>query len=193
MKVSIKALLGDKYKEGMSIAEIDAVLADVDLHDDTDTAAIEKLKTTVSNSNADAKKWKDKYNETLSEVDRKKQEEDESRAALEAKVAQLEKAKTVSEHKAQYIALGYEETLAAETAEALADGNMDVVFANAKKANDAMLAKKTAELLKNTPTPGGGNGEGSGVMTKDKFRQLSLAEKQILSVSDPTTYKKMTE
>ena len=53
----------------------------------------------------------------------------------------LLKEKTISGHKANYLALGYDEKLATETAEAMANGEIEKVFANQKKHNEALEKK----------------------------------------------------
>ena len=105
---------------------------------------------------SEAASWKKKHNELLSEDERKRQERDERQAALEAEVATLRKERTISNYMAKYMAEGYDEKLAKETATALANGEMEKVFAN----QSAFLAAKTEtlkkEMLKSTPrTPAG--------------------------------------
>ena len=89
--------------------------------------------------------------------------DDEAAKALEEKYTELLRKSTIAEHTARYIAMpGYDEKLARETAEALFDGKMDVVFANQQKANAAYEKKLRADLVKQDPKPagaGGGNEE----------------------------------
>lgn len=70
------------------------------------------------------------------------------------------KRSTVAAHTARFLALGYEEKLARETAEALYDGNMEKVFENQQKANEAAEKKLRAELVKKDPKPAGAGGDG---------------------------------
>ena len=97
--------------------------------------------------------------------------------------------KTIAGHKANYLALGYEEKLAAETAEAMTNGELDKVFANQKKHIEAVEKKIRADVLKATPTPEGGNG--SETITKEKFLKMSIAEQHKYSVEHPEEYKKL--
>ena len=91
-----------------------------------------------------------------------KAQADADRKALEDKYTELLRKSTIAEHTARYIAMpGYDEKLARETAEALFDGKMDVVFANQQKANAAYEKKLRADLVKQDPKPdGAGGGEG---------------------------------
>lgn len=70
----------------------------------------------------------------------------------------LLKKSTVAEHTAKFLALGYEEKLARETAEALFDGNMDKVFENQQAFKAAVEKTVKADVLKQTPAPDGAGG-----------------------------------
>jgi hypothetical protein len=107
---------------------------------------------------SDLADWKKKHNALLSEEDRKKQESEESIKKMERELAELRRDKTISEHKAQFIGLGYEESLAAETATAMADGDLAKVFANQKKFLEEHDKNLKANAMKNTPTPPAGSG-----------------------------------
>ena len=130
------------------------------------SAELEKAKTSLSKANSEAAEWKRKHNALLDEDGRKKLAEDEAKAADAAKYAELEskyndvvKRMTISEYKANYLAQGYDDKLAADTAEALADGKMEKVFANAEAFKKALEAKIKSELMDSTPKPNGGSGD----------------------------------
>lgn len=134
--------------------------------------------------------WKRKHNALLSEDEKKKQEAAEELEELRNKVAIMEKEKKISEHKAQYIALGYDEKLATETAQAISEGDIDKVFANQKKFLEAHDKAYKAQLMGGTPTPpaGGANGD---VMTLDKLRNLSPEARHEFSVKNPEEYERL--
>lgn len=91
-------------------------------------------------------------------------------ADLEAKYAELEKQTVISANKAKFLGMGWSETLAEETAKAMADGDTEKVFANQKKFQEEYEKKLKADLLKETPNPeGGSGGEGD--------KGLTLAQK----------------
>lgn len=109
-----------------------------------------------------SKQLKDKLTEEEKKAlaDNEEKEADAQKYAdLEAKYAALEKKTTISEYTAKFLSQGYEEKLARETAEALADGKMDKVFENAEKYKTALEAKIKSELMDKTPKPGGGSGD----------------------------------
>lgn len=129
------------------------------------SAELERMKNAVSKANSEAADWKKKHNALLDEDGKKKAAEDEAREAeaqkyadLEAKYNELEKKSTIAEYKANYLAQGYDEALAKDTAEALANGDMAKVFANAEKFKIALEAKIKADLMDGTPKPSGGSG-----------------------------------
>jgi hypothetical protein len=101
----------------------------------------------------------------------------------------LLKKDAISTNKAKLLALGYEESLADETAEAMANGELDKVFANQKKHLDAVEKKIRSDILKDTPKPGGGN-SGVGV-TKDQLRKMSAQERYDFSQQHPEEYKQL--
>ena len=57
------------------------------------------------------------------------------------RLAQLEKEKVIAGYKASYLAMGYDEALAADTANALAEGNDAKLFENQKKHQEAVEKK----------------------------------------------------
>lgn len=126
-------------------------------------AELEKQKNALSKANSEAAEWKRKHNALLSTEEKKKQEDAEKLAQMEQELADLRKGKTVSEYKAKFVAQGYDEALAEETAKALADGDSAKVFANQSKFLEEYAKKVKADAIKKTPKPGAGAGSGSGI------------------------------
>lgn len=97
-----------------------------------------------------------------------KAEMEKLRSQLDAVNKQL----MISTYKTSYLALGYDEKLAQETAEALASGDTAKVFANQSKHKAALEAKIKADLMMKDPRPGSG---GSGDGDKDSGVELAKA------------------
>lgn len=116
-----------------------------------------------------------------------KQKEQEEREELQSKYDKLLRESEISKHKAKLLGLGYDEKLADETAEAMADGDMEKVFANQKKHLDSVEKRVRADALKDTPkpTPDGD----SKTMTLEKLRKMSPQERYDYSVKNPEDYK----
>ena len=161
--------------------------------DEADNSAeLERMKNAVSKANSEAAAWKKKHNELLSEEERKKQEQADHLAQVEKELADLRKEKTVSEYAAKFLGMGYEESLAKETAQAMADGDTEKVFANQVKFNDALKKAAVADKLKASPRPGVGS-DGGTVMTLKKLRTLSDEEYEKFATEHPEEYKALYE
>lgn len=190
MALTLKELLGESYKDGMTAAEIDAALASVTLPaDETSKKEIERLTAALSKSNAEAAENKRKLREKQTEEEKQKEEQAQQIAAMQEELENLRKEKTLTANKGQLIALGYDEQLASETAQAMADGDTAKVFANQKKFIDAQREKIKAELMKGTPNPPPGGG--TDTITKEVYRAMPLDQKQKLARENPTLYQKL--
>lgn len=97
---------------------------------------------------------KKQLREKMTADEQKEKDEAEKREKLETDYNSLLKKVTVSDNKAKLLGLGYEEALAGETAEAMANGELDKVFANQKKHLESLEKKIRADVLKDTPKPG---------------------------------------
>lgn len=163
--MDLKVMLGEAYKDDMTVEEITAALADID-----------PTKGYIK---------KDAFDKTASELAAAKRAltakmtEDEAKAAADtAKSAELEEKynlllheSTVSKHKAKFLGLGYDEKLAEATAQALSDGDMDAVFKNQSTFIISRENALKAELLKNTPAPPAG----AGTSTTDYTKEIEAA------------------
>ena len=186
--MNIKDLLKDAYKEGMSIEDIENALKDIDLPVDN-SAEIDRLKNALSKSNSEAAEYKKQLREKMSAEEAKAKEDAEKYEEVVKERDALRREKNILNHKSQYLALGYDEALANETAEAMVNGELDKVFAAQKKHLDSVEKKIREDVLKDTPKPEGGGG--SPTMTKEKFSKMSTAEQYKFSVEHPEEYKSL--
>ena len=143
-------------------------------------------KSTFDKASSEAASYKKQLREKQSDEEAKAAKEAEERATLVARLEELEREKTVSSYITSYLGLGYDEKTAKATAEALAKGDMETVFANQKTHNETREKALRAELLKETPPPAGGNPDNG--MTLEKFRKLSPKERYEFSVNNPEQY-----
>ena len=144
-------------------------------------------KSTFDKKASEAADLTKKLRERMTEEEAKAVKDAEERAALLARVEELEKEKAVTNYVNSYLALGYDEKLAKSSAEAIVKGDMDAVFANQKAFAVAQEKALRAEMLKQTPVPPTG-GVPAG-MKKEDFMKLSLSEKQKFATENPETYK----
>lgn len=186
--MNLKEVLGDAYKEGMTFEEVESALESVTIPEDN-SAEIERLKNALSKSNSEAAGYKKQLREKMTEDEQKKQREQEEREELQNKYDKLLRESVIAKNKAKLVALGYDESLADETAEAMADGDSEKVFANQQKHLASFEKKVRAEALKNTPkpTPDGD----SKTMTLEKFRKLDPAERHKFYTEHPDEYKEL--
>ena len=174
---------------GMTPEEKVAALEAMEYEDNS--AEVERYKNAASKANSEASEWKKKHNALLSEEDKAKQAAEEELSALRKKVEEMEKEKLLANHKAQFLALGYEESLAQETAQAMADGDTAKVFANQKKFLEAHDKDYKAQLMGKTPTPPAGGQGDTTLMTLERLRKLSPQERYQYSVENPEEYRKL--
>ncbi len=144
-------------------------------------------KSLLEKANSEAASYKKQLRDRMSEEEAKAAKDAEEKAALLARLDELEKERSVNKYVTSYLAMGYDEKLAKASAEALARGDMEAVFKNQRLHAENHEKALRAELLKQTPTPPAG-GAPTG-MKKEDFAKMSLAEKQKFAVENPETYK----
>lgn len=135
---------------------------------------------------ADSKK---QLREKMSADEIKAKEDAEKQAELQSNYDALLRKVSISENKAKLLALGYEDKLAGETAEAMTEGNLDKVFANQKKHLETVEKKIREDVLHNTPKPEGGSS--SSTMTKEKLRGMTANERYEFAQKNPEEYKQI--
>jgi hypothetical protein len=192
----IQSLLGEEYREGMTIDEINAVLANRQFVDPTTLPkSVEKhiFDKTASELSKVKKELNELKNNSLTD-------EDKVNAAIAAADARA------NEYSAKLNRLDVEKLFMADglTEDDYADLIEDIVSEDSEKTmklakslltvvkNQKSAAEKAlrAELLKKTPKPPAGE-PGGEEMTLDKFRKLSPKERYDFSVSNPEEYKKL--
>lgn len=126
----------------------------------------------------EASEWKEKYRGTLSESEKKNQENAAAFEAMQKELADLKREKLIAGHKAEYLAMGYDDQLAQESAEALASGDLAKVFAAQKTFMESHDKSMKAGLLKSAPTPPAGGVTGGldyGAVIKDAMSRGDYA------------------
>ena len=192
--MNLKALLGDKFTEELSVEDLLKLANDIEYVDPTSVVAkdvYDRLKLANDKNSHDASEWKKKYNSTLTEQEQAKIASEQASAELQAKYDALLKETNVMKYTNQFLASGMDEKLAKSSAEALADGDMDTVFENQKKFASSVKKQVTDELLKDTPKPDGGNpnGDDTPKVTRKDISKMSLQEQLKFSKEHPEEYK----
>lgn len=115
------------------------------------SAEVEKLKTLLSKANGEAAEYKRQLREKQTEAERAEAERAEQDKAMREELETLRKEKTVSDYTARCVALNMDADLAAKTATALADGDMDSVFDCLKSFVDATVTRLNNAALNRQP------------------------------------------
>ena len=122
----------------------------------TKEAHAEAVKAAIDKATKEAADLKRQLKEKMTEDERKEAERAAAEADKDSRLAEAEKKLAVIESKAQFMALGYDEKLAADTAEALAVGDMAKVYTNQKTyIENVRKAERAAALAGNIELPAG--------------------------------------
>lgn len=143
-----------------------------------------KLKTQLSKANSEAAELKRKLQEKMTEDEKKRAEEEESRKQMQEELEALRKDKLIAGYKASYLAMGYDEATADDTAKALAEGNTDKVFANQKAFLEAHDKAVLAGAVKKTPAPPAGSGNSAVPMTKEEIFKIKDTTERQQAIAD---------
>lgn len=186
-KIDVKSIAG---YETMSAEDKVKALEAFDINDNA--SELEKYKGLVSKANSEAAEAKRLLKEKMSAEEIKAKEDADKQEKLQADYNALLKKVTISEHKAQFLALGYDEKLATETAEAMVAGDMTKVFANQKIHQAAIEKKVTEDLMKGTPKPGAA-GDETKTVTKEQFDNMTYTERVKVFNETPELYAELTK
>lgn len=150
-KIDVSTIEG--YSE-MTAEEKLAVLEAMELPEPDFTGWVKK--DALDKAASEAASYKKQLREKMTAEEEKAEREAEERAALQARVEELERERTIHGYISSYLAMGYEESLAKSTAEALVSGDMETVFENQKSYAQTREKALRAEILKSTPRPAAG-------------------------------------
>lgn len=137
---------------------------------------IERYKKAASKANSEAADYKRKYTEKLTEAEKEQAAKDEELNALRAKVAESERKEQIAGYMAKFASLGYDETLASKTAEAMADGKSDEVFASFNAFLQTHDKNYKDSLLRNGSEPPAGTNPAVKTYTEAELRNMSTDE-----------------
>ena len=126
----------------------------------------------------------------MSEAEQKAAADAEELAKVLEENKQLKSEKAIAENAKGLVAIGYDEKLATEVATALYNGDAETVIKAQAKFVDAQKKAVLADAVKETPVPPAGD-DGGMVMTKEKLRAMSPAERFEFSQKNPEEYKKI--
>ena len=176
--------------DDMSVEEQLAAVRALDIPEKVNLA--DYVKKSVFDAKAsEASELSKKLKSQMSDEDKEKEDMKEQIAALQEKYDTLSathnetlKEIRIAQYKANFIAQGYDEALAQETANALEAGEMDKVLANNKRFADALSAKIKADLMKGDPHPSGGVGGKAEDVAIQKAKEIGKAKAEQRKITD---------
>lgn len=160
---------------------------------EVDESSEAKLKKLLNDANSEASEYKKKLkakeeelNSKLTEDEKKEKERAEKEAEREAMLNKLLKEKTVAEHKANFLKVGYDEETATKSANAIADGDFATLFDNLSTFISNRDKEMKVKLMDSTPKPSAGGG--APTITKEQYNKMSIAERTKLANEDHELY-----
>jgi len=150
---------------------------------------------------------KEVFDKTASELAQSKKDlkarmSDEEKAKIETEnllkqykeeAETLRKEKSISENKAKLISAGYDETLAAESAKALVDGDIATVIKNQQTVIENVKKIAKGEAMASTTPPAGKANEGERTITKEQFKSMNMAERTELYQTNPELFAELSK
>lgn len=165
MANTLKGLLGQSYKEGMTLDEVDKELEKLELGKVIDEN--KTLKASLTRSNSEAADYKKQLRAKLSEQEQQEAERKETFEKMQKELEELKHEKLVSDTATKFASAGYDD--AKKVAEAYVSGNLDAVLEAQKgllqKQEDALKAK----LMSGTPRPATGGTEPKKITKKELY------------------------
>ena len=179
--------------DSLSLEEKVAALENFEYDDHSEAVeTIGKYKDATDKATKEAAEYKKQLKALQDQQKTGNSKADDTIAQLQKQVEELTRQNTIASYTAQFTALGYDAELAADTAIATADGDVAKVFENQRKFLESHDKDIKADILKQTPKPGqGGTGKQAPVMTLEKFRKLSQADRMKFAAEFPEEYAKL--
>jgi len=192
----LQTLLGEAYKEGMTVEEISNALESKQVEVKKELPKIEEsgeyqsLKKAFDKASAEVSKYKKELQDKMTDDEKARVQTQELLSQLKAENESMKKQMSITDNKAKLVAIGYPEDLANATAEAMVNGDMETVMSNQKAMLDAREQAIRADVLRETPLPPAGQ-NGSPAIDKAKFEKMTIAERTELFQNDPELYERL--
>lgn len=193
----IQSLLGDEYREGMTVEEINAVLANREFVDPT-TLPKSVEKSIFDKTASELAKVKKELGELKNNNLSGEEKVNAAIAAADARANEYSVKLNRLEVEKLFMADGLAEADYADVIDDIVSEDADKTMKLAKNLLAVVKSQKSAaekairaELLKKTPKPPAGNDGKPEDMTLAEFRKLSPTERHEWSVDHPEEYKNL--
>ena len=181
--------LSDKIEgyETMSAEEKLKALENLDIPEAKDNSTeLLKMKEAFNKASSEASEYKKQLREKQSEAEKLEAERKEKEAERDKLLNDLLKEKSVAEHKANFLKVGYDEEMANASATALVDGDFKGLFDNLGKFISERDKKAQVKALDSTPRPA--TGSVAPEITKEQFKKMGYAERTKLLETNKELY-----
>lgn len=182
---TLKEILGDAYKEDMTVAEVQAALNGKNLADLSSGQYVSVGK--YNSAIAERDDFKSKYNSTLTDA----QKAEQTALDREKHYKEIERQNSIYRYTDKLSTTIKDKAILTEVATLMADGKYDDAIdkQNAYLATEAtaLETRIKAELMAQNPQAQAGN-DGAGGVTKEQFDQMTVAERTKLYREQPEKY-----
>lgn len=159
--MDLKTVLGDNYRDDMTLADVESALSGLDLVDRAEAVKGWVSKDVFDKTASDLSNTKKQLREKMSADEQDKLAREEHDKAVEDELKELRRDKAVNQQISQLLALGYDDKLARETAAAMVDGDFEKVYKNQRAFLEARdKAQKREQTLAGDKRPPAGNASG---------------------------------
>lgn len=115
-----------------------------------------KMKAAFDKASSEAAGYKKQLNASKSEEELKRQESEETLKAMQEKLAEYEQREKISTAKAAFLGGGFDETTAADAANAFITGDIEKMSAAVKKFRESIEVSTKSKLMGSNPKPESG-------------------------------------
>lgn len=193
--MNLKDLLGDAYKENMTLDEINEALANITTPKTVSKEVFDKTASELASS----KKLVRELQEKLRELEESSMTAEEKLKAETERTQELQRAlsQKLSALKAKeiFVTAGLSEKDYSPLLDVVVSDSEETTVNRAKVMIKVINAQKAAteaavkaELMKNTPAPASGTVD-DGKITREQFAKMTLIEKQKFAKENPELYK----
>lgn len=165
--MDLKEVLGENYRDDMTLADVEAALSGLDLVDRSTATAGTVSKATFDKTASELAAAKKELKAKMTDDEKAAQARAEKDQQIQDELTELRRDRDVNRQLKELLALGYDEKLAQETAEAMVDGDFAKVYANQRTfLTEHDKAAKRAQTMANDKRPPAGDAQTGKDFTK---------------------------
>ena len=187
---TLKEILGEAYKDGITVEEIGTAIATKKLVDISTGAYVSISKYQALE--AERNDFKEKYTSTLTEAQKAEQKALEEQQKYEATLRE----NALYKHKEKLGKTIKDETALNEIATLYANGDLEAAFEKQNeyfaKANTELEQKIKADLMKQNPQGNPQDPNGGGTITAEQFAKMDYRARVSLYNENPELYNQLT-